>query len=499
MLLVYSAVTLLTLGLLASKGYVYWVYNCYWAREGVPTLVAPRFPWGHLKDPKSTRRVHTSQHFQRLYATHKESAGGFMGLFFIIRPMVLVLDLDLVKLILVKQFEHFSDRGVYYNERADPLSAHLVALHGEPWRALRTKLTPTFTADKMKTILFPTVLQVAGNLVSSIAANGDRPVEIGKVAAQFTTDIIGTCAFGIDCNTLAGENQDFLEMSKRVFKPVKSKLWRRLLTTIYPDLSRWLGLKSLDETVSHAYYTMIRQTVDLRRNSGLVRNDFLQLLLELETSGELSFDQMAAQMFVFQVGGFETSSLTISYCCYELALNEQVQQKARAEISQVLANSDQVWSFDVLQQMTYLDQVVKETLRKYPPGASIPRVVTRDYRVPASEATLRKGVMVVIPVFAIHHDPDIYPDPHQFDPSRFDADHVRSRHNMAYLPFGAGPRACIATRFASMVVKLALAKLLLRFDICKTEKTVKPLEFNPNVMILTPSEEIVLEFKPFRS
>jgi cytochrome P450 family 6 len=87
--------------------------------------------------------------------------------------------------------------------------------------------------------------------------------------------------------------------------------------------------------------------------------------------------------------------------------------------------------------------LVSEYLRKYPPKAYLLRKCTTDYKIPDSDVTIEKDVGVVVPVMGIHHDPEYYPNPEEFDPERFNQANKRSRPQYSYLPFGEGPRNCI--------------------------------------------------------
>jgi cytochrome P450 family 6 len=91
--------------------------------------------------------------------------------------------------------------------------------------------------------------------------------------------------------------------------------------------------------------------------------------------------------------------------------------------------------------------VLKETLRKYPPLPTLNRECSREYRIPGTNVTVEKGIHVVIPVEAIHNDPQYFPEPDRFDPERFSDEAKSKRHHYVYLPFGEGPRICIGNYF----------------------------------------------------
>ena len=109
-----------------------------------------------------------------------------------------------------------------------------------------------------------------------------------------------------------------------------------------------------------------------------------------------------------------------------------------------------------------MDQVLCETLRLFPP---VVHLVTREASEPVQlgKTTIPAGTNIQIPVWQIHHDPNLWPDPYSFDPDRFDPELKKSHHPMSWIPFGSGPRACIGIRFAMLEAKITLAKLLMKY------------------------------------
>ncbi len=136
-----------------------------------------------------------------------------------------------------------------------------------------------------------------------------------------------------------------------------------------------------------------------------------------------------------------------------------------------------------------------EALRKYPPVPSLIRVCTQDYLVPNTEVTLPRGTTVSIPVYGIHHDPDIYPNPETFDPDRFLPDAVQKRHSLSHIPFGDGPRNCIGLRFGLMQTKVGLATILKNFELTPCSRSTNPLVLSTKSLVLAPEGGLWLNVK----
>lgn len=123
------------------------------------------------------------------------------------------------------------------------------------------------------------------------------------------------------------------------------------------------------------------------------------------------------------------------------------------------------------------------------------RVCTKDYLVPNTTVTLSKGTLMQIPVYAIHHDPEIYPDPEVYDPDRFLPEEVQKRHTLSHIPFGDGPRNCIGLRFGLMQTKVGLATILKNFQLAPCSKSTNPLVLSKTSIVLAPEGGLWLNVK----
>ncbi|XP_055545083.1 probable cytochrome P450 6a14 [Wyeomyia smithii] len=472
----------------------------FFADRDFPCAPNPDFLFGHVKGMFTSR--HACYINQELYQSFKGKGERFGGFSFFTINSVMVVEPELIKSILVKDFNVFHDRGIYCNPKADPLSGHLFLLEGPQWRSLRQKLSPTFTSGRMKG-MFGTILGVADefNRFLQDSYKQQPEMEMKEILARFTTDVIGSCAFGLDCNTLKNPNSDFLKHGKRVFEQSVLDVAKFVFCSVFKSAALAVGLKLTPDSVEKFFIGLTRDTVEYREKNNIKRNDFMNLLLQIKNQGYLedkagettspdsagmTIEELAAQCFVFFVAGFETSSTTMNFCLYELAKNPDIQERLRSEIETAIAENNGEITYDLLMGIKYLDNVVNETLRKYPPVESLNRIPLVDYKIPDSEHVIPKQTMVVIPVYAMHHDPDIYPEPERFDPDRFLPEQVQSRHPYTFIPFGEGPRICVGLRFGVMQTKIGLMTLLRHYKVSPSSRTPDKLLFDAKMFVLSP-------------
>ncbi|XP_039490798.1 cytochrome P450 6a2-like [Drosophila santomea] len=480
----------------------------YWSRRGVPH-VAPHPLYGNMVGFRKSRVMH--DFFFDYYNKYRKSGNPFVGFYFLHKPAAFIVDTKLAKNILIKDFSNFADRGQFHNGRDDPLTQHLFNLDGKKWKDMRQRLTPTFTSGKMK-YMFPTMVKVSEEFVKVIteqvpAAHNGAVLEIKDLMARYTIDVIGNCAFGIECNTLRNPVSDFRTMGLKVFSNFRHGKLLTMFMFSFPKLASRLRMRMLPEDVHQFFMRLVNDTIALRERENFKRNDFMNLLIELKQKGRATLDngeviegmnigELAAQVFVFYVAGFETSSATMSYCLYELAQNQGIQDRLRNEIQTVLEEHEGQLTYDAVKAMTYLNQVISETLRLYTFVPHLERQALNDYVVPGHEKLLiEKGTQIIIPACAYHRDEDLYPNPEVFDPDRFSPEKVAARDSVEWLPFGDGPRNCIGMRFGQMQARIGLAQIIRRFRISVCDKTEIPLKFNPASVAMVPIGGVYLRME----
>lgn len=135
----------------------------------------------------------------------------------------------------------------------------------------------------------------------------------------------------------------------------------------------------------------------------------------------------------------------------------------------------------------------------YPAVPMLLRKVSKAYHVPETKTTLEIGSLVMIPVYSIHFDEEYYPDPERFEPERFSPEECAKRHQMAFLPFGEGPRYCVGMRFGVTQSKLTMAMLIKNYKFSTCSKTVSPTKFLKTGMVLKMAHGLYVNVQKIKS
>lgn len=353
--------------------FVQWRYS-YWKRRGVP-FVKPSFPFGNFQGIGT--RVHIGSVFANYYNQFKGKFP-YCGVYMFINPLAIATDLDLLKNILIKDFNYFADRGIYHNEKDDPLSYNLFSMEGSRWKILRGKLSPAFTSGKMK-MMFPIMadigLQLKQCVDREIVKNSE--IEMKDIFSRYTTDMIGSCVFGLESKSLEDSENMFNKTGRRFFNEPRLDGFKLFLVAAFTNLCRKLKIKMIADDVSEFYTNIVKQTILHREENDVKRNDLLNLMLQLKNKGRLDDDvnetksdfittqEIINQSFVFFVAGFETSSTTMAFALNELVANPEIQEKLRREINVVLDKHDGQITYDSITEMKYLEQVLYGEFRKF--------------------------------------------------------------------------------------------------------------------------------------
>lgn len=209
-------------------------------------------------------------------------------------------------------------------------------------------------------------------------------------------------------------------------------------------------------------------------------DDLLSMLLEAQYDDgtSMSRDQLMDELVTLLSAGHETTSNTMTWVLYLMACHPELQERAYQEVKSVISDSE--LSLENLDQLAYVEQVIKEGMRMYPPAWVLnTRQAVEDVEV--GGYFFEKGKRVFVSPYANHYNPEYFLEPDNFNPERFNEDNEASLPRYAYMPFGGGNRVCIGNSFAMMENKIILAKLLENFRFELSPKT--KIEPQPHVTL----------------
>nr|XP_031842466.1 cytochrome P450 6A1-like [Nomia melanderi] len=483
------------LAILAVLFYYYmtWKYD-FWIKHGIPGP-KPKLFFGTSKDlilARTTLGHYTKQVYDEFNGTP------LIGLFMGRQPTLFLNSLDLIKDVLIKDFNKFSDRGFKYLQ-VEPLSQNILNLEPAQWRPLRSKLSPVFSSGKLKD-MYSFIVDCSTNVIKyldRVVEKGDI-VKVRNITQKYTLDVIGNCGFGIETKVLENEDSEFHKVGKRIFSTDLENIARVRCKLFFPEFYNFLGHIVPEKKITGFFTKLVAETIEYRERNNIRRLDFINVLMEMKKNPEkienmkLTNQFLTAQAFIFFVAGFKTSSATMANVLYELACHQDIQDKVRNEIMKFYAEHGEEIKYEHISQYKYLDKVFKETLRLYPIAPVLFRRAIEDYTFHDTKFTIPKDMYVWISIYALHRDPEYFPNPHIFDSERFNEEAIAARHSMCYLPFGDGPRNCIGERFSHFQSKLGMIKILRNYKMDVCEKTFIPYEFDLQASLMAPKEDIYL-------
>uniref|UniRef100_A0A1B0CTA7 Cytochrome n=1 Tax=Lutzomyia longipalpis TaxID=7200 RepID=A0A1B0CTA7_LUTLO len=441
----------------------------HWAKRGIP-FAEPSVLYGNFPSTLTQKRNIAYEH-DEFYNQFKDRYN-FVGCFSLRQPQYFILDAGVARDILISKFKNFHD-----NEFSDMI-------------------------DKIKA-MYPVIDDVCESLKKFIQRGKHSAINARDLCENFTTDVVSSCIYGADARALSGEKAPIREMGKKLFGTTPKIVIYFLAVQFIPSITKFVKIGFVPKNVEKFFVKLTKDAIDLRRKSNITREDYLTYLLELQAKKGISELSMASHAISFFLDGFITSSVVLSFTFYELAKSKRVQDKLRTEIRETIAKHGRI-TFEIAQEMPYLEQVVSENLRLNPPLSFINKKCTETCELPLTEtksATIEEGYGIILPVRSIQRDSRYYENPNDFIPERFAPEKGGTKvykDKGCYMPFGDGPRICLGMRFAHTQMKAAIIAIVKDFEISLDPKTSPNGELDPKDFIPDIIGGIWLRFKEIK-
>jgi cytochrome P450 len=396
-----------------------------------------------------------------------------------------VSDPALVQKVLVDDADNFIKAPPMRRALEPALGQGILTAEGARWRLQRRVAAPVFRPANVNNFL-PAMLEAARATRDRWCALPDGThLEMTHEMMRVTFDIIlETMLSGrgdIDVAKCERSITDFLESTSWaiILSAMKAPMW-----TPFPG-------KGKAERGQGYLRKMVRERVEERRRTGERRDDLLSLMLDAkdpETGDGLNTEDIADNILTFIGAGHETTALALTWTFFLLSRHPDIEQRMLEEIATVTGGAD--LTAEKVPELVYVRQVVQESMRIYPPVAMVVRQATANMDLGGEE--IHAGDNVFVPIYAIHRNKTLWPDPERFDPDRFIPEAVKARHRYAYLPFAAGPRICIGMGFSLLEAAAILGVLLPKVHLDskpgftptpKLRVTMRPAEGMPMTMV----------------
>ncbi|XP_076642026.1 putative cytochrome P450 28d1 [Halictus rubicundus] len=458
----------------------------YWQRRKIPTPAGSVPFLGHMW-PVYTVTRNVTDHIETMYNQCRKHS--MFGLYDMFTPELVIREPQLIKTVLQSNFSSFHENATKVSEKKDPLLAlNPFFADGETWSTGRKRLTYAFSNAKLKT-LFLGVMGVCKKqqafLEKHLKTNDKYECELKHFFGRFTAESVANAGLGVEGYSYE-ENPPpnaFHTIGVNMFN---SSLLSAFLTTIAflkSNVTNFLGIPFLPKEMEMFFRHVVHENLGIRLKDPTARNDFFQLMIEMEKSEneKVNEDAVVAHTLSFFFDGFETSRLTLSFVTYQLARHPEIQEKLRNEIKSVLAENNGELTFEALKELKYMEQVISESQRHHSALVYLKKTCTEPCELTGSDGLsvqMKPGMEVIIPVTAVHHDPQYWSDPEVFDPDRFSEERKQNIERMSFLPFGEGPRMCVGMRMAMLMMKCCLASFFNNYKVELSPKTTVPLKWS---------------------
>lgn len=349
----------------------------------------------------------------------------------------------------------------------------ILTSHGDIWRVVRERLQPAFQADRLANMA-PDIVAgfdpVIDGWAEEAARHPGRPVDVMRGLVRATLDILLRVMAGGDGSLLRDDDIDAINLallgaSRHAW--LRGERQRAALAEREPGFEG--AVRHLTRVATRIYRHQKRRTDPLAQPDG---DALARLVAAFEDGGcpTMTARQLRDEIVTLLLVGHETTAVALAWTLWLVGRHPETQEKLREE---ALRLDDGMTAREALAATPFAGAVFREAMRLYPPIPVLPRIVADEVTIGGK--TLFRGSFFALPVFAYHRDPAVWPRPKDFLPERFMGSGTELRDSPSYMPFAAGPRACLGSRFALTEGPLGLSRVVRRLKFRATDERLLPI------------------------
>ena len=399
-----------------------------------------------------------------------------------VKEAIVTTDPVVIQHVLKTNSENYHKSEIQKKRMGHFLGKGLLTTEGEAWKTQRRLIQSGFERKQLEVLSSIMQDSLADSLRDFDRQARLGPVDIYPLMMKITFAMVGRSLFG------ARLKEEDIDLISTAILTVQEFMVRQ---TIQPYLNPWFAvsgeLRRHWELRSRAFGVLDEYLQ--RRRKEVPGHDLLQILMDARYSdGHGMPDELIlSESMQLLVAGHETSSNALSWLLYLLSSRPDCVDRVRQEFDSVLG--DKPLSYSDVAKFEFTTQVISEALRLYPPFWMVDRMALADDR--AGDVVIPRGSTVVVFIHGVHHSPQYWENPENFDEERFSKAKEKLHTPFAHLPFGAGPRGCIGGNYAMLQMLMILSVLLRKYDFCLVPG--QTIEARPMV-ILRPENGIRMTF-----
>lgn len=436
--------------------------------------------------------------------------GSVISIYFGTRVIIALTDPKDVEIILGSSVH--LDKSVEYRFFQPWLGDGLLITTGDKWRRHRKAIAPTFHMSILKTFV-PLFYENSIDLVRRLRDEVGKEFDCHDYLSAVTVDILTETAMGVKrekrqktgydyamavmklSDILHRRHYDFRLRSDAIFKLTNfAKKQKKLLDIVHTltngvieeksksindikeeemekdnEKDKFIENNGNDKNIAYTKLHYVRDDLDDIDENDIGekrRLAFLEMMIDLKKNGEkMTAEEIWEEVNTIMFEGHDTTAAGSSFTLCALGNHQDIQARVHEELDTIFGDSDRQCTFQDTLEMKYLERVILESLRLFPPVPLIARKLNEDVQISTGNYVLPKDATIVIPQFAIHRTEKYYPNPTVFNPDNFLPEKMQQRHYYAFIPFSAGPRSCVGRKYAMLKLKVLLSTILRNYRV----------------------------------
>ncbi|XP_050303955.1 cytochrome P450 4d2-like [Anthonomus grandis grandis] len=408
------------------------------------------------------------------------------------KPSIAVASKEFIKFLC--QNKKYVGKAKFYQYLKGWLGEGLITSDGDKWLSRRKALTASFTSTSVLRSFIEIFEEKTEVLIDVLEKLDNQNVDMHPIMKKFTADVIYETAMGFPLNSQKQLTNSTYATS---IETICDMVQRRMVSAtkqfdfFYHFTKDYQEEKSALRVIDRVLEDIIKNKKKEKGAQNFNNNkDLLDSMMELHIDGKrMSSSDLREEVNTFLFAGYDTTSSAMALALYELAQNSAIQKKVLMEQRMLMEQSNNTKiTYELLNNMKYLEMVIKETLRLHTIVPAVGRKVKKDLQF--GHIKIPENLNISVCLHALHHNPNYFPEPEKFIPERF-ADENKI-DEFTYLPFGVQPRQCLGKNFAMLEMKTAISKIIRHFEVLKIPG--KKLTLKPK-LVLYPSSGIWISIR----